>query len=300
MIKNQSYSKLAINFADFMNQVDENILSNNSGLDFKLEFIDHALKNGVNNPLRVKSKSNSARYFSENGFSKPVARSILKNFEPEKLADYINELLENDEDGFSATDLCDDFFPNNEDVNPTNIAEYLVEVLRNILKERVSQKDERPGTRKLIKEKACERTKEEMQPFVEKRLKDALDIIFTKNPKIDLADFRMVPACIKDKIVSNPPFKEKVERMILPYYRYIESLLKIKCEENPANFEYIASYIQDLYKDLKEQYTDQEEIFNKITEAFISITHYKAKKSTCEILTSFFIQNCEVFDVIAK
>lgn len=127
-----------------------------------------------------------------------------------------------------------------------------------------------------------------------------MDIIFTKNPKTDLADFRMIPTCLKDKIVANPPFKEKVDKMILPYYRYIEGLLKVKSEENPINFEHIASYIQDLYEDLKTRFTDQEDIFNAISETFINLTHHNAKKSTCEILTSFFIQNCEVFDAVAK
>lgn len=300
MDNNQTYSKLAISFADFMNQIDNDIIKDKNGIPFKLEFIDNALKTGVSNPLRVKNKSNEARYFSEEGFTKPVARKILEKFEPKRLADYINDLLETDEDGYSAEDLCEDFFPNDESVNPANIAENLVEAFRNILKKRLAQKDERPKAKKEIKEEIKTQTKLEQQPYIEQRLKEALDIIFTKNPKTDLADFRMIPACLKDKIVANPPFKEKVDKMILPYYRYIEGLLKVKSEENPINFEHIASYIQDLYEDLKTRFTDQEDIFNAISETFINLTHHNAKKSTCEILTSFFIQNCEVFDAVAK
>lgn len=299
MAENHSYSKLAISFANFMNQIDADIIKNSGGLDFKLDFIDHSLKDGVKNPCRVKNKSNQARYFSDEGFTKPLARTLLKNLNPQKLTDYLNDLIKKDEDGYSASDLCDDFFPDDEKVNASNIANCLVEVYRNILRERIAQKDERPGAKKELKEKQKLQAKEEMQPFVEKRLKDALDIIFTKNPKTDLADFRMTPACIKEKIVGNPPFKEKVDRMVLPYYRYIETLLKTQCEGNPANFEHIASYIQDLYDDLKQQYSDQEDVFNFISETLVNLTHHKSKKSTCEILTSFFIQNCEVFDVIA-
>ncbi len=283
-----------------MNQIDDDIISNEDGLAFKLKFIDHALNDGIPNPLRVKNKSNQARFFSTDGLTKPVARTLLKNFNPEKLTDYLNELLDEDDNDYSSIDLCDSFFPDNEEVVAANIAEYIVEIYRNILKDRIAQKDERPNAKKEIKEKNIQQSSNEIRPFVEKRLTDALNIIFTKNPKTDLADFRMVPACIKDKIVANPPFKEKVDKMILPYYRYIEELLKIKCEENPANFEHIASYIQELYEDLKTKYSDQEDIFNNITDAFVFLTHQKAKKSTCEILTSFFIQNCEVFDVIAK
>lgn len=300
MVNNQTYSKLAISFADFMNQIDNDIIKDSSGIPFKLEFIDNALKTGVSNPLRVKNKSNEARYFSEEGFTKPVAGKILKNFEPKRLADYINDLLESDEDGYSAEDLCEDFFPNDETVNQVNITENLVELFRMILKKRIAQKDERQKAKKEIKEEIKTQTKLEQQPYIEQRLKDTLDIIFTKNPKTDLADFRMISACLKDKIVANPPFKEKVDKMVLPYYRYIERLLKVKSEENPINFEHIASYIQDLYEDLKTRFTDQEDIFNAISETFINLTHHKAKKSTCEILTSFFIQNCEVFDAIAQ
>lgn len=300
MENNQSYSKLAVTFADFLNQIDTDIIKDKSGLEFKLDFIDHALKDGVPNPIRTSNKSNQSRYFANNGLSKPVAKKILNGFSPKKFTDYINELLEADGDGYSSSDLCESFFPDDEEVNSGNIANSLVEVFRNTLKDRIAQTDVRQNSKNAKKETAAVQTQETMQPYIESRLKDALDIIFSKNPKTDLADFRMIPACIKDKISGNPPFKEKVEKMILPYYRYIESLLKIKCEENPVNFEYIASYIQNLYNDLKSRFTDQEDIFNAISETFVNITHHKAKKSTCEILTSFFVQNCEVFDVIAQ
>lgn len=299
VVNNQSYSKLAINFADFMNQIVQDIITDKAPLDFKLDFIDHSLKTGSQNPFRLKNKSNQQRYFSKDGLSKPVARILLNNLDLDRLSSYINSLLDDDEDGVSASDLCESFFSDNEEIDLSNIAYSLAIVYRNILKERIAQKDERPGARKEIKEVFMQQAEIELQPSVEKRLKDVLDIIFSKNPKNDLADFRMVPACIKEKIADNPPFKEKVDRMILPYYRYIEELLKAKCEENSVNFEHIASYIQNLYDDYKVTYSDQEDIFNAITEYFVTITHHKAKKSTCEILTSFFIQNCEVFDVIA-
>lgn len=299
VVNNQSYSKLAINFADFMNQIVQDIITDKAPLDFKLDFIDHSLKTGSQNPFRLKNKSNQQRYFSKDGLSKPVARILLNNLDLDRLSTYINSLLDDDEDGVSASDLCESFFSDNEEIDLSNIAYSLAIVYRNILKERIAEKDERPGARKEKKEAFLQQAEIELQSSVEKRLKDALDIIFSKSPKNDLADFRMVPACIREKISDNPPFKEKVDRMILPYYRYIEELLKTKCEENPLNFEYIASYIQNLYDDYKVTYSDQEDIFNAITEYFVTITHHKAKKSTCEILTSFFIQNCEVFDVIA-
>lgn len=299
MAENHSYSKLAISFAEFMNQIDDDIIKDTQGLDFKLDLIDHSLKDGIQNPLRVKSKSNQARYFAENGLSKPVAKILKNNLDSQKLADFINDLLENDDDGYSANDLCEDFFPNNDEITPSNVAESLVESYRNILRERIAQKDERPNAKKVVKEKQSQQEQETIKPFIEKRLSDALDEIFIRNPKKELADFRMVPACLKNKIKDNYSLKEKVDKMALTYYRYIESLLKIKCEENPANFEYIASYVQNLYNNLKKRNTDQEDIFNSISENFVAMTLNKSKRSTCEILTSFFIQNCEVFDVIA-
>lgn len=84
MLKNQNYSELKYDFADFIKQLDSILVKDTSGADFMIEFVDHAIKDGIKNPLRSKSKSNEARYLNGEKLSKPKAQIIKDNFDRKK------------------------------------------------------------------------------------------------------------------------------------------------------------------------------------------------------------------------
>lgn len=42
VLKNQNYSELKYNFANFINRLDAVLIKDTSGVDFMIEFVDHA------------------------------------------------------------------------------------------------------------------------------------------------------------------------------------------------------------------------------------------------------------------
>ena len=105
---------------------------------------------------------------------------------------------------------------------------------------------------------------------------------------------------IRDKIPSNNVLLiRKTESWVLGYYNYIRSLFSQLEREIGLDFDNVAGEVRISYKKLKAQNLTQDEIYTRFTEWF------KSKSKTdnviaCEIIVAFFVQNCEVFDEIAK
>ena len=116
MAKNQNYSELKWSFADFIKRLDSILVKDSSGVDFMLEFVDHCLKNGADNRLRSKNRSNETRYLSDAKFSKKKADFIKNNFNRKKLTAYLESIFDNGDNEDNVNDLCEEFFPNNQNV----------------------------------------------------------------------------------------------------------------------------------------------------------------------------------------
>ena len=128
------------------------------------------------------------------------------------------------------------------------------------------------------------------------KLKAIIDKI-ENNPSILNVSLRLKPLKIKDKIDKTSLIYSKINPLITDYYLYIKDLFKNR-DGNGFNFEELCKTIRDNYLKLKKENLKQERIFDLLVEDLSLKT--QEELLPCEIVISFFVQNCEVFNEISK
>lgn len=114
-------------------------------------------------------------------------------------------------------------------------------------------------------------------------------------------NLRLDALALKDKIEdSEPLLKNRIGADVARYYRFIESGLRRLSEIHGSSFNRtIAKQVQLAYLTLSSSGDSQSVIY----EALVDWIHEKepaCERIACEIVVSFFVQNCEVFDEIAR
>lgn len=106
-------------------------------------------------------------------------------------------------------------------------------------------------------------------------------------------DYRPVSV---DKKVKDILLCDKIVGYVVQYYSYIKEKLQQLDEKKSGCSDLIATDIKKCF--LREKslqlFLSQEEIYDAIVEWLISKTN--GKRIACEIMVSFFVQECEVFD----
>lgn len=136
------------------------------------------------------------------------------------------------------------------------------------------------------------------------QVEDDIKEIINKLSKVE--DFEIVelkydPVEIKNKIRDDfPLLKRKVKHNVTDFYPFIfEEFKKNDNKNNTNNYEVICSQIKAAYIKIKNMSDDQSAIFNMMV-AWLMNKTLELKNEACEIVISYFIQNCEVFDEITK
>lgn len=93
--------------------------------------------------------------------------------------------------------------------------------------------------------------------------------------------------------------KRQIEFIVCTYYGYIKESMKNYSNEKQLNFELIASEIKTAYLKAATTSSDKEIIFNTLV-SWLNKRIPEVSSNSCEIMISFFVQNCEVFDEISK
>lgn len=94
--------------------------------------------------------------------------------------------------------------------------------------------------------------------------------------------------------VSDSLLCEDIKSHVTRYYRYIENEFK-----EVSKFTKIAAQIRMYFETLNENQTDQQILYEQMVNWIQKKTNSGNKKA-CEIVVSFFVQNCEVFHEISK
>jgi hypothetical protein len=104
------------------------------------------------------------------------------------------------------------------------------------------------------------------------------------------------PKTIDDKVDSSISLlvKRKVHRNVADYYHVIRDKFKELDRSSPLTTEIISSQVKTHYLKLARHTSDQKIIFNGMVEWISRKTGNKSDEA-CEIVISYFIQNCEVF-----
>lgn len=83
------------------------------------------------------------------------------------------------------------------------------------------------------------------------------------------------------------------------YFNYIKDNLKNLSDEKNKKFDMIACEIKTAYLKAAQTTEDKVTIFNCLVE-WLNSKINEATREACEIIISFFVQDCEVFDEISK
>lgn len=93
--------------------------------------------------------------------------------------------------------------------------------------------------------------------------------------------------------------KIKIESYVTNYFYYIESVFDNLDIEGKLNFEVVASEVRTCFIKCNTIGKSQPEIFNAIVD-WVQVKTATSSRDACEALTSFFVQNCEVFNEIPE
>lgn len=93
--------------------------------------------------------------------------------------------------------------------------------------------------------------------------------------------------------------KIKITEYVCLYFKYIRETFRTLDSSRQINFKLIASEIHTAFLKCEKEIEDKSQIFNSL----VNWLHSKNKDTSieaCEVLISFFIQNCEVFNEISE
>lgn len=134
---------------------------------------------------------------------------------------------------------------------------------------------------------------------IEEEIKKVLHLLADENSNEETLNLVYDPKAIESKLNATiqPLTKRKIKRDVCDFYHIIkkefQNIDTIKI--NRATL--IATQIKAFYLKSTEENTNQEDIFNYLVEWLDKKT--SVSKAASSIVISYFVQNCEVFDVIS-
>lgn len=116
----------------------------------------------------------------------------------------------------------------------------------------------------------------------------------------DLERLPMKALKVREKVDSSECLLiRKVEAIAAAYYNFIRTQVQILERQGDLDFTLLATQVRCCYLKLRNSGLSQELVFSRICEWMASRTGCESSLE-CEVLVAFFVQNCEVFDEIAK
>jgi hypothetical protein len=122
--------------------------------------------------------------------------------------------------------------------------------------------------------------------------------------EVDLMDatddtqLKIEPVKVENKITEKR-LKERVLFDVRRLYEGVNDALDRLAGENKLNVDKFAKSVKRMYEDASESHISQSAIYNLLVEALFEKTGRKYREA-CEIIISYFVQRCEVFDEITK
>lgn len=131
---------------------------------------------------------------------------------------------------------------------------------------------------------------------IEGDIKHVIDRLYELNVSEPLVNLEFDPKRLEtklDKTISTLS-RRKIQNNVVDYFQYIKSVLIEVDRENPNATELICAQVKTYYIKQKSLGFDQQEIYVNIVD-WINVKVRPRTIDSAEIVTSFFIQNCEVF-----
>lgn len=90
----------------------------------------------------------------------------------------------------------------------------------------------------------------------------------------------------------------KAKAYVSEYYNTVHGIFQLLSKEGKLRFEPFCTQVRLNYINLRDKGLEQSEIFEKLVDWLAANTN--DSRHMCEIVIAYFIQKCEVFDVITK
>ncbi len=132
---------------------------------------------------------------------------------------------------------------------------------------------------------------------IEKEIEEVLRVVDLMDISED-TKLKNEPTKVKNKI-NEQRLKEKVLFNVRRLYRGVNDTLDRLSGENNLNVDTFAKNIKRMYEDASESHLSQSAIFNLLVDSLYEKTGRNYREA-CEIIISYFVQRCEVFDEITK
>jgi hypothetical protein len=132
---------------------------------------------------------------------------------------------------------------------------------------------------------------------IEDEINQIIDAIYD-DPELDNdVDIEFIPKKVEEKLneTISRPTKRKIKSNVREYYLYIKNKFSTLDQSDSDLSEMISIQIKTYYLKQKRMGFEQQAIFDNI----VTWIHSKTKPKTrdaAEIIASFFVQNCEVFE----
>lgn len=99
---------------------------------------------------------------------------------------------------------------------------------------------------------------------------------------------------VKEKFLPEEHLlKDEITQRVTKYYNFIDEQLKQKVEAENFNENKFRRSVKRVYEDLEAEGIEKTKIFEAISQRFYNIA--KDNFTACQILTSYFVQSCEIF-----
>lgn len=132
---------------------------------------------------------------------------------------------------------------------------------------------------------------------LEKQIEDVLREVHLMDATDDTR-LKIDPVKVERKITEKR-LKERVLFDVRQLYEGVNNALDRLSGENKLNVDKFAKNINRMYEDASEPLTSQSDIYNLLVETLFEKTGRKYREA-CEIIISYFVQRCEVFDEVAE
>ena len=247
----------------------------------------------IENPVSSKSYSSYRMYYSGIRKINDFARNIVSHVDKPKFSKFIESLNDDVQE-----EIARRFSPYKK-MDKENVPEKMAELFFEILVEASDNK---------------RKTKCQTKKISESYLNISEDFLLEKDILLDvvkrLAENQLVlgkrdnlpvkkAVRVSKKIVADVFLCGSITDQVVRYYKPIQRYLKNLQKNGKVDFENLQILIRTQYKKLLALGLSQKEIFQEMVDWMMKITK-STNSLASSVIVSFFVQDCEVFDVVAK
>lgn len=258
--------------------VDEN----NTNIMEKINNIDTTRLRKFANP-NLKNKNGGK-------LNRTLALEIYQYFKPYKFIEYLNGLSSE-----LKNDIINQFKNEIVVINKINFADELSEKIRNIIYDISIEKYD---TTNRNKKKLLPAEMIKMSKFQQIQIRKLIKKI--ENSGVEkMTKLKIEAKAISKKFgIKDEKIKRKISPYIMTYYKFVEKLFSNTEKADGIDTNKVRQTFRYKYEELAYKNNSKLEIYNELVDWMVKA--FNVDEISSEIVISYFIQSCEVFDVIGK